>query len=230
MNREVALSYFDPGCAPELAAIGVTRVNEGHYHIGVVYEDPSGSSKILHLALHVDLRSDQNFERYGWLSPRVSVVQQALVSDLCALVYDRFSQGKVELQYAFEAVTKIAKDGTLSAKGPGTGFTCSTFVMALFEAHDILLIDVSTWPDPDSADERRQLEIVELIEGRVRARGTYERYAAHIKELRKSTGKAKRFKPEEVQAASVIQPPPAEYTAVHHLATTLLAQIIAHFT
>jgi hypothetical protein len=148
-------------------AVVVCRSGNGT-HAGVAYRGADGSTRLLHLAFHLDLRDD-DFERYR---PRyVCVVPNLHRADLVALagycrrIYLRNAVGGIPYNLAYEPGTTLDPDtGDLVLPETGTGMSCSTFIVHFFHSSGNRILDVTGWPASRPGDTERQEELVRWME------------------------------------------------------------------
>jgi hypothetical protein len=123
---------------------------------------------------------------------------------MCSAVYERHKLGGPN--FALQFVTGFLPDGSLSTTGLGTGFTCATFVMAIYQAANIRLLDIETWESRDS-DNDWQFFIYELY--------TAKKWASPevTAQIRKDIG-CVRFRPQEVLGAATMKNIPVRFKKV----------------
>lgn len=82
-----------------------------------------------------------------------------------------------------------------------TPYDCATFVLALFRAAVIELVDVHNWPPRDSDAQWHAKIIAIMRNGKLPEGISHDEMDKHIKHLESEKGCA-RFRPEEVAAAA----------------------------
>jgi hypothetical protein len=185
-------------------------------HAGVVYKNDR-EWRILHLAWHECLRDEVMplNEGYVWIDPEPAIPAERLqtIAAFCRLVADRNSEHG--LPYAFSAPSNWF-DPTTGAVQPSPenlGLTCASFVLAVFSAMSISLLNEQTWQARDS-DKQWHEEIILLLERRASPE--------HIKRVRDSLP-AIRFRPEEVAGAAASDPIPANFDVCIDMGAEILA-------
>lgn len=199
-----------------LAGVALRRVG-ANFHIGVLYRDDTDEVVCLHLAYHLDLRKDPPGKMHAWIQLPSQIWPTArleAISGMWELVWleqeKLKEQGKAEkgkphhgVPYAFRFVeSRATPEGKLEIATGEYGFTCATFVLALFRAAVTELVDVDNWPAraDDANWHRAMIEYLrcddDLPEG-----VSHEDIENHLEHLESEVGCA-RFRPEEVAAAA----------------------------
>lgn len=189
-----------------LATKHVWRDAEGYdfYHVGVLFRDEGDNVRLLHLEDHHQLSNNFPAPEYSWvefsnLDPLVG--EQVITA--CERTWENYGKkgdlGTVGFQYSFLNDTEFLADFRVSATGPGSGFTCSTFVLKLFARIGFVLLDEDSWEARDD-DKRWQ----EFVIKRLKLFG--EATKLHVERLEQSIG-ACRFRPLDLVAAALIRPP-----------------------
>ena len=173
-------------------------------HVGV-WLHLGGAPVFLHLAWHLDLRCEAPSEPAWWVVPQLSRAAQLLVSRRAAMVAVAHERG--EVPYALNGRDVRFDDQGALLLGGRHGLTCASFVAVLFESAGVPLVDIDTWNQRDAArlaeDEDAQRRLVAAL--RQEHPEQAERVAPEI-------GCA-RLRPEEVAAASGMEPRPVAFPA-----------------
>ena len=90
---------------------------------------------------------------------------------------------------------------------PGEGLTCATFVLAVFEAFGIRLLDLSTWPSNRPVDKAWRANILGTLRSRPEGDPNIERHIAAIE----SNDIVVRYRPEEVASGVGSSTPPLTF-------------------
>lgn len=173
-------------------------------HIGVVYRQQQ-ATRIVHLLFHLRLR-DETLGASGfrtWVDPALPLSRAKWVAAFCRRV------AKVNrhrgIPYAFSHPNRCfnVERGTYLFGPQRHGLTCSTFVLAVFSAMGVHLIDYDAdWPvRPD--DEVAQAELVDLLKNKGAD-------PEHVDAVSKEIGSV-RYSPEDVGGAASVYPPPATF-------------------
>jgi len=160
--------WYNEGDGPLTVAVAVGYVTGDSTHVGVAHqfaeEDPG--LHLLHLAFHHDLRherlGDAQFAQYLLLVPHVHQTRLEFLATRCRQVARRLPR----IPYGF----RMQLDATFDRAGEyrvadDRGLTCSTFVIALFRAAEIKLIDEQTWRQREQ-DIKRHKELLNFLRRR----------------------------------------------------------------
>lgn len=183
-------------------------------HTGMLFPNP-GAPILLDLATHMRVRSALAGPEYGWTTPRLSVFEQGTIGTISRKVaLEYVSNG---LPYSIQLLAKFTRDGIAVLGELGGGFTCATFVLAIFEAGDIALLDSKTWIiDQVDLDYQKW-----LLDEFLPSQGATPDF---ISEQRKNPG-SYRFRPEDVAAAASLWDGSAKrFGEVRPLAENLVSQ------
>ncbi len=173
-------------------------------HIGVIYCRQQ-ATRIVHLLFHLRLRDEDLRETKFrvWVDPAVPSSRGKSVAAFCRRV------AKVNrhrgIPYAFSHPNRCFSValGTYLFGPQRHGLTCSTFVLAIFSAMGIHLIDYDApWPVRPE-DEVAQAGLVELL--RKKGAGL-----EHVATVSRQIGSV-RYSPEDVGGAASVYPPPATF-------------------
>ena len=105
--------------------------------------------------------------------------------------------GRGEIPYSILRQGKsFDETGKYVTAGIGEGLTCATYVLAAFEALEISLVDLASWPVGRPEDQPWFLEILQLLAQAVPAAAP-----EHIAAQEAALPNVVRYRPEEVAAA-----------------------------
>lgn len=183
-------------------ALAIKPVTDTQLHIGVLHRRDSGNPRLLHLAWHHDLRNDLPPDDYFWIEVNIHAKRLRQVAALCRKVWRANPYG---VPYAFSLPVKFidTKSGQVLLGGTRLGLTCASFVLAVFEAAGIKLIEYATWPT--KADIDWQEHVIQQLARRVTS--------DYLTLLKAEIGNA-RFRPDEVAAAAASNSIPATFEEV----------------
>jgi hypothetical protein len=211
-------------------AIRIMRVSSGGTHAGLLYRF-QGELFLL------DLRWHENFgvEKVGVggrATPLYCVIPNFLPEEMndatttCELIVDRKFRGlgPQRLPYGFGMPqnAQVTDEGEL-IWGGGVGLTCSTFVLAVFEAAAIPFVDLSDWVRRPEDDERHRLLLKWMEEGIPK----YDVHPAprdHVEKVRRELP-CIRVRPEEVAAAGAATELPAGFDFLSRTGARILEWI-----
>lgn len=156
---------------------------------------------MLHLAWHLDLRNVSARPDYIWVDPSVNERRAKQVAAFCRRVW---RQNGKSIPYAFSHPNDCfdSRTGQFLFGETKLGLTCATFIIAVFQAVGLKLLDLDSWPArPD--DVQWQQSILDML----RQQGAS---ADHLRSVDREVG-AVRFRPEEVGGAAAHAPWPVGF-------------------
>jgi len=199
-------SWEKTALQPAPVAVGLSK-GDLDLHIGLLYL-AEATPRALHLAWHHKLRDDEVSKAAGWwvVDCVIDELFRKVLLGHCINLANKRRVAKIPYGLRNRCST-IDQDGVFRP-GPGeSGFTCATFVLALFELAGVVLLDRDSWESRDGArkaeDEFVQQALVEALR-----QTAPEQAAAAEREI----GCA-RFRPEEVAAASGLPATPVPFPA-----------------
>jgi hypothetical protein len=211
-----------------------------HGHVGLAYRE-RGEIRFVHLAWHYQLSSSE-LDGCAWVVSPLSNELAMLVSARCRRIARKFRDG---LPYAPRFLASKFDDNAVLVLGDGEhGFTCATFVLAVFHHAGLPLIQFATWPvrsEDSMFCDRIVGSLIKSLSHLRTKREIYEqvgdaKHAKLVDDLRKreldlerhienvkSEPLSARFRPEEVAAASSMAGP-AEFAPVVERARSIVVQ------
>jgi hypothetical protein len=220
--------------------IGPSGANP-HGHVGLAYRERE-QVRFLHLEWHYWLSHAELHRPYAWVVSPLPAEHAMLVAARCRRIARLFKKG---LPYAprFRA-TRFDDDSALVLGEGEHGFTCATFVLAVFEHAGLPLLDIAAWPvrpedEPFRDDVVRSMikELSRLPQRRKDVELTdpakAQRYRDRLAELERHIPKVQaepisaRFRPEEVAAASSFDVWPAAFEPITERSRLIAAQLAA---
>ncbi len=180
--------------------LGIRRVAASQNHIGIAFEASDGFM-FLDLQWHHILRCKSWDALLDCRSVRVDLVgidpeRLKTLAALCRLIHSRHE--KEGLPYGFSIGAHFGRNGELEAPANFDGFTCASFILAIFESEGLNIVDHQRWPN-DEADLDWQLSVISSL----REHG----HVAQADALNAALP-ATRYKPQHVAAAASLFPPP----------------------
>ncbi len=204
--------------------IGITHGILGA-HLGVAYQDSSGTPKLLHLAFHKNLILE-SYPKNNWLVCQLPVDEDAgaqivaLLNASAKLYSNHLSPFGFDYGInLFAGQGCIAPDGRYEPKDGCDGYTCSTFVAEIFKSFGFDLVDLNSWPRK-WANKVWGAAVICLL----KADGASSEHIAAVE--RNNLGL--RLKPEEVAAAAEAFQVgfPSAYGDVSERSQEIMAQLI----
>lgn len=199
------------------AAVSIEPTEIG-CHIGVFYvANDAGDVRHLHLAFHHALRDEIPASRERSVVPALAGTDLSTVATFARLVARRNADGRVP--YALKDGARLNADGGVDLRG-ALGLTCATFVMELFRAADVVLLDEATWHAGRSAEREEEDRAAQAkLVGYLRSRN-----AVHAGLVEGEVG-CTRFRSEEVAAASGLSGHPIGYDRAELFGRVLLMRL-----
>ena len=211
-----------------VAALFVQRGSVGA-HVGVLHADDAGTLMLLHQAWHhvslheklEDCLADPEQDSLFWVPPGLDEDEQNDLRAHAVLVAKRFHEGG--LPYAFAPKNAVVgPDGRVNL-GESYGLTCATFVILLFKAAHIPLVDEATWlqrtPVREAEDRHVQEQIVDWLAQRGKEENIRQAdcIAAEVGSVR--------IRAEEVAGASSCASRPINFMTAETLGKNVLAAL-----
>lgn len=129
-----------------LLAVGLQRTSPCTAHAGVAYRTAAGNLRFLHFANHEWLCDDPCSGQYVYAVPLLKEEDQEFLAEFCARVYRANVSGKLPYSFEFDPNLGFDRSTGLITFSHQRGFTCSTFVVALFRSAGNPLVQPITWP------------------------------------------------------------------------------------
>lgn len=131
------------------AATALAMKADYNFHVGCYYRDPETDSIcLLHFARHGLVSRSRPSDEYVWATPALNFFDLTLIANHCAAIYERYESDGIAFSLAYR--TRFKPDLALTLDGPQAGFTCATFVLAIFERAGVELLKADTWEPRDS--------------------------------------------------------------------------------
>ena len=182
--------------------VALTRSGPSQRHIGLLHrETGSVSVRLLHLAWHCLLRNEVPDNHYVWVDPPINQHRARQVAAFCRKVW---RQNRRRIPYAFSAPNDCFDVGTgrFLLGGSTLGLTCATFVIAVFQATGLPLVELESWPE--------RLDDVEWQERMVALLKEHGADPRHVEHVEQEIGCA-RYRPEDVGGAAAHFPWPVSF-------------------
>ena len=213
MDGVFPLQQAIAGLPPVVIALGSADADQRH--IGLLHRAAESQSLLmLHLAWHHRLRDEPPPETMSLgICPTIPRARLIQVAAVCRKIWRANPTG---VPYAFSAPNDCfdARTGEFLLGPTRLGLTCASFVLAVFQAAGLPLVDYATWPIARSGDREWQERIVGLLEQTGATR-------AHVDAVRSDVGNV-RYRPEEVAGAVRVPSHPASFSVVSKMAEQIL--------
>ncbi len=204
--------------------IFILRTDVG-LHTGFVSAD-ADAPWYLHMGLEGLMTNSMPGRNPRWLvAPNIEPLRLRPVLNRCRLIRRR---AHVDLQfadavpYSFDASARIVEDPSVGSvrvevEGDG-GFTCATFVLAVFESVGLRILDIATVVDDPVQTQANRHSLIAFL----RAHGPVN--GALLERLERTIGQP-RIAPECVAGAMLDRPHPMPYARALELAQHVLQQM-----
>lgn len=204
------ITINDPLCGStfdNVSSLGVALKGDGkQQHVAILVKVGDGPAMICHFGWHNDVRYETADNRYIWLE---SGLHPSVSSAIASAVAGMMELGRPIIGFSpiYEGVYFDENLNYLRGD-PGDGLTCSTFVISIFEALHVTLLDTETWGSR-SGDDEWQYSVVQALE-EPSFTPDPER-SRHAKALRQRLPFRMRFRPEEVAIGVAASCRPVSY-------------------
>jgi hypothetical protein len=198
------------------AAVAIGRGNIG-LHIGLLFREKDHAIYLLHLAFHYQPMKVGPRETYSWIWPDLEAEQYDILAATCRDLARTY--GAKGLPYAIDYKTEFLDDYSLSDDSPGSGFTCATFVLAVFRRSGIELIDRSSWKSRED-DVQWQDQVIRAFGELVASGGATQQEVDAVRAQRGCF----RFRPQDV-AASTLMTRPVTFDDVRDISDAIAKRI-----
>lgn len=183
-------------------------LNQGH--LALIFND-EGECKIFELTGPFErclicrpINTHSARERFSWLDldSGFSDVDKQVLLGLVLQILE--ANQPDDLAYGFDTNGTLfsSMTGEFKRIHPGQGLTCATLIAEVFDAAALPLIDRATWPRPDKATIKWQRKMVSMMKT--------NNLRPELVHYQTTLVGSKRFFPEQVAAATQIQPRPVK--------------------
>jgi hypothetical protein len=175
-------------------------------HSGILYKCDGEEARVFHLADHFDSRDEPPENEWRWVQADLPEINRRLVAVFAKKIASR--KDKLQFGFAFDG-DAFTLEGEYLKQPSGTGLTCATVILKIFERLGIHILKCEEWKTrPDDMEwQRRQVN---------RFRDTpvlAEKLAEHIGDPR--------FRPDEVTAGVGCDHHPVGFEEAVELASRL---------
>ncbi len=158
-----------------LAGVVISRTRWGNLHVGIGHRVPGGPLHILHLAWDCHLEDDLDGDNEAFLfplyvTPDIDPEDEEVLAGLCRRIFQ--SASNPQISYTLGTFpfpdSHFDEDAIYRSSDPRIGLNCATFVLKVFDAADLGLVDVDGWPARPQRDEPIQKKLVGWMEEHLR--------------------------------------------------------------
>ena len=204
-------------------AVAVCQTRPDQLHVGLVYIRDEVTPILCHLAWHHMLRFEDPVVRPSWSISNIhwqEVNLDHINRRVIAGWLEDLRSNPNDIPYGFDIEPPVfSANGQYIVQPNGKGLTCATFVVEVYRANALPLLDEDTWPSRFDEDTSWQEQILEFL----RNTGAEE---SHIDALSSDIG-CVRFKPEEVAAATLQEDRPVSFDECVNLAHEIRRVVLA---
>lgn len=185
----------------DVLGFAIKRVSDNQNHIGVLYTSSEDGVMFCHLAWHHQFRDEPPKSGYHWGNSGLDVDRARLANRLFrSIAKNKDNASAIPYGFDVEADGFDKLDGAYILSNEGHGMTCATFVLSVFDALRIPILDLTEFTGCYEDDGWRDHILTAL---RKNGASTKHCDAIEKKEV------AVRVKPEHVAAGMLSNRPPA---------------------
>lgn len=169
-------------------------------HEGFIYRDEIGQIVVFDMAFHHILRRGPPDFPYYWIKSALDVRLQRLICVWMDELWETNRSAEIPYSVVWSPGGYWDENKQFTKNELGEGLTCASFVISVFEAYGLPLLDLKSWPKrPNRQDRRWQRRVLSfLIDfGRRERIDVTEHVARQVRRL----PSAVRFRPDQVGGA-----------------------------
>lgn len=207
---------------PEVPA--AVALHRGLKHVGLLFQGETGRSMLMHLRGDQEVKADPLTADYRWTSPALTHDQLGRVQVMAWTLHEEYVEEG--LPYGIDPTgARLDALGRVILEEGGLGFSCASFVHAVFAAVGLPLVQLDSWRTAPAerlqADTAIQQQIVEELRTRTPRREDWEVRA------RAEVGTVASLHPSEIAAASALPNQPLAFSEAAQAGQALEAQMTA---
>jgi len=204
-------------------AVVVCQTGADQLHVGLIYIRDEVTPVLCHLAWHYRLMFEDPVVRPTWSESNLH---------WCEVNLDRINRRVIagwledlktnpnEIPYGFDIQPPVfTAEGQYIVQPDGKGLTCATFIVEVYRANALPLLDDDAWPSRLEEDTAWQERILDGL----RKTGAEQ---SHIDALSDDIG-CVRYKPEEVAAATLQEDRPVSFDECLAMAQEIRGIVLA---
>lgn len=178
----------------------VTR-DTNQKHIALIYRANNFKVMLLHLGWHHQLCHHEWDEKYHWLEFNgLDRELQETFADWAVMVANASPGTPIPYSVIFRPDKNFDQNGHFINLNDGSGLTCATFLLALFNDYNLPLINISDWPESRENDLKWLRKILKMLRNTVVKSENMPKWE-WLEQFR-HRHRLKRFRPEEVFATA----------------------------
>lgn len=186
-------------------AIGILAApdNPKQKHVALIFQNENQQPMLMHLAWHKKLQVEEWNYAYCWIEfEKLTKELAETFADWILLVSSKIDGMPIPYSLVYEGERGFGSDGGVIDSGDGSGFTCATFILALFQDFGMPLVNHENWPVNRKGDSEWAYGILNSLVNYALRKDPMALPNFFQQLLRVHT--LKRFRPEEVLATSVL--------------------------
>lgn len=178
-------------------AFGIQKVSSSQLHAALIYRNDDGDPWLLHLRGHEELSHEPWDASFHWIEfVGIPVKVQELLADWAVIVAGNGNANPIPYSIILSKERNFAEDGTFINRNDGSGLTCATFLLKIFQDYGLPLIDQESWPQGRMSDIKWAQKILSYF------RKKYP--GSHFTIQLERVFKIKRFRPEETVSTAAL--------------------------
>jgi hypothetical protein len=197
----------DTPCPTDVIALAINNDN-GRPHCGIVYTDAVGAVRLCDMRFEHCLSVGQLPNDFFWTRVRIDDTEAIQIAVFIEFIITREKQDPLPYSFVY---SPNAFDVTGSIR-KGTGLTCATFVVGIFDQFKLHVVEVATWRERPMQDAAFRERIIELARS--------DRYPGLAARLRREP-KGFRLKPSELFGSATHKRYPVKFEQATKLAKTV---------
>ena len=142
-------SQIIPMSPEELVGVAIQATGHGDgMHVGLLYVEPEGDCRFVHLAFHHDLRNElaPNDHGYWWAGCAWLAGEEQLANAEFLAEYIWACSQNTDVDYGFNPPpVAFGIDGKYDALNPSKGLTCATFVASVLKCGGFPVVRLEEW-------------------------------------------------------------------------------------
>lgn len=196
-------------------------------HVALIYRNDLQLPWLLHLGWHRILCHEpwSGHDKYHWVElSSVDIELQETFADWAALVANAATDATIPYSVVFSPYKNFGANGQYINRKDGSGLTCATFLLAIFDDFGLPLVEISTWPHLRKEDSQWLKKILKSL-GMYIWKHVPSELPFFWEQFRQRYD-LKRFRPEEVLAsAHLYVDVPLRFEEIDPVAKILVAQV-----
>jgi hypothetical protein len=185
----------------------IQRLDGDQMHAGLLYRTKIGGEPyVVHLKGHLFLLHTPPVKGQVCIVPPIEEVRLPALAAFIKNVYRKNRDRGIPYAFSSPDHDWFSSDGALLLSPDRLGLTCSSFVLAVFRAAGLPLVDLKSWPIREE-DKEWQKHVLKIFKGRTEKKAKRKE---HVQRMRTEIG-AIRCRPLEVGGAALATAIPCDF-------------------